>query len=244
MKKIDLKSKKIIILVGVILVLAGLIFWLNKQYNNNPLPDSIYFKLIDDPNNIIYSQDISELSVTPQAVEAWQKKLAELKDTAPTIVDELERRKYYNDIAMYLGNLGKYQEAYDYYMKSLDISYIDRITWLQLGDLLVKMKAYQSAEVAYNKGNEINPYEQLNYIKLADLYVLMGKSESEIVAMYDRGIAKVERPTGILQAKAYFYEKNKNYVEALATYEAWLKIAEDSNKANIEASIISLKKKI
>lgn len=244
MKKLDFKSKKIITILGVMVILLVVVvfFWLNNT--SSPLPKSSHFEIVDDQKKILYSQNISELSVTPQAVEVWQAKIKELELAVPNITDEVDKKKYYNDIAMYLAYLGRYQEAYDYYIKSLDISYIDRITWLQFGDLLIKMQAYKSAEVAYIKGNDINPYEQLNYIKLAELYVLMGKSENEIIAVYDKGIGLIESPTAILQAKAYYYEKNKNYTEALKTYEAWLKIADDSNRANIEAGINSLKKKM
>ena len=244
MTKFNFKNKQWFIWLSIILVIVGVIFWLTSDQGGNKLPQSSYFKIIDDPKNVLYKQDVSELSVTPEAITAWEQKLKELEAAAPNIGDELERKRYYNDIGIYLGNLGRYQEAYGYYMKSLDISYIDRVTWLQLGDLLVKMKAYQSAEAAYLKGNEINPYEQLNYIKLADLYILMQKSESDIIDMYDQGIAKIDKPSLIFQAKAYYNEKNKNYAEALKTYEAWLEITDESNKATIQAAINSLKAKI
>lgn len=243
MKKIVQNKKFWLILGVVILALVGLIFWFNRMQTSK-LPTSSYFKIIDDPKNVIYSQEISELSVTPQAVEVWQQKIKELEAAVPNISDDLEKKRYFNDLGMYYSYLGKYQESYDYYIKSLDISYIDRVTWLQLGDLLIKMKAYQSAELAYIKGNDINPYEPLNYEKLADLYVLMGKSESEVVAIYDQGIAKIEKSPALLRAKAYYYEKNKNYSEALKTYEAWLKIADEASKASIEERINILKAKI
>lgn len=244
MRKFTIKKTQAFILLAIILVLGTLLFWLINRSGDDKLPTSGYFKIIDNPNTIIYSQDVSELNVTPQAVVSWQQKIKELEATAPNITDELERKRYYNDIAVYLGYVGRYQDAYEYFIKSLDISYIDRVTWLQLGDLLVKMKAYQSAEQAYIKGNDINPYEQLNYIKLADLYALIGKSESEVVAVYDQGIGKIDKATALFQAKAYYYEQKKNYTEALKVYEIWLKNADEAGKANVEERISSLKAKI
>lgn len=245
MKKITFNKKLFWFILAAVLALIGLIFWFYYTHQlSSKLPSSSYFQINDDPKNVIHSQKIAELSVTPQAVEVWEKKLSELETQVINIQDELKRKKYYNDIAMYLAYLGRYDEAYDYYIKSLDISYIDRITWLQLGDLLIRMNAYKSAEVAYTRGNDINPYEPLNYIKLADLYVLMGKSEVEVVAVYDQGISKIEKSTSILQAKAYYYEKNKNYKAALVVYEELLKIADQDSRANIQEAISHVKDKI
>lgn len=244
MHKFMLKKKSILGLTIVILALVAIASWVFISRQQPDLPTSGYFKLIDDPKNIIYNQDISELSVTPEAVTVWQEKIKELEAAVPNISDELEKKRYYNDLGMYYGYLGQYQTAYDYYVKSLDISYIDRVTWLQFGDLLIKMKAYLSAEAAYKQGNEINPYEQLNYSKLAELYMLMGKSESEVVAVYDQGIATIDKATLLFRAKAYYYEKNKNYTEAIKVYEAWIKIADEASKAELQEAINKLKTKI
>ena len=56
MEKLDFKSKKIITILGVMVILLVVVvfFWLNNT--SSPLSKSSHLEIIDDPKNILYSQ--------------------------------------------------------------------------------------------------------------------------------------------------------------------------------------------
>lgn len=239
----NFKDKKLWIAIILVLLLAaaGVLFW---QSNKPQVAGNEHFTITDNMDDVIMHQDVSELNIMVDAVTYYEDKIAEYEAKIPTIQDDLEKKDYYNDLGLFYSKIGKYQEAYDAYLKSLDLSFVNRKTWVSLGDLLVKMKAYQSAEQAFLKGNEINPYEQANYVKLADLYKLEGRSQDEILAVYNAGIDLIEGPELLYIEKAEYYQELGMYREAINSYKDWLFIAEESNKANIQSKIDKLEEEL
>ena len=236
MKKIN---NLIIVIVIVIVLFIGTIFVLINR-NTGELPQTGHFQIIDEIDQIILNQNIEDMEnkIMPEALEFYNSEVLKLENLISITNDEMIRRDYFNDIAKYLNNLGRYEEAYKYYLMSLDISYIQRLTWINLADLLVKMKAYKSAEVAYLKANDINAFAEENYIKLAKLYILLNYNIDDIIEIYDKGISIMQKPKLILDEKAKFLEANDMLEDAINTYEKLLDVID--NKEWVQSKIDKL----
>lgn len=237
-----MKNKKLMFF-GIILLLFLLIFsfWWNNN-KKSQIVSSEHFEMLDDTDKIILNKDLSEINIMADAVEHYNNKIAEMEAEVPNIKDDELKKAYYEDLAFYHSSLGHYQVAYQYYVKSLDLSYINRKTWLSLGELLVNMEAYKTAEAAFIKANEINPYEELNYIKIVDLYKKTSRSQEDILAVYDQGIELIEKPVVLLKGKAEYYEDLGLYQESINAYKDWARVSDQSEY--IEAKIKKLEAKL
>lgn len=238
------KKIKLLLIIVIVLLLAFAGFFVYKNVVNKNISSSTQFQLSKQDKNVIWSQNISELNLQESAIPEWRARIEKLSKEIETVENDVDKRAYYDDLGIYHSYLGEYKESYDYYMKSLDVSPVYRITWMQLGDLLVKMRAYYSAEAAYFKGNEINPYIDYNYQQLAELYDKMGDTQKAI-AIYDQGI-KIIGESGnsiesLLKLKARYLEDKKMYSDAIKAYEELLKNTEDKDSVN--SKILKLKEK-
>lgn len=235
------KNKIFWLLIFLVTVSFLGIFWYLQKSQVSQNIKSEHFTLIEAEKDLIWNKDLAELKVMDDAVVFYKQQIVELEKNVSNIQDEQEKKNYYDDLALYYSKLGDYRKSYEYYLKSLDISFVNRKTWLNFGNLLVKMNAYQSAEIAYLKANEINPYEELNYIELADLYILMQKSNEEILAVYDKGISLIEKPSILLKNKAEFYEAKDLYQEAIYVYQKLLTISDNPDSVQIKINKLKLK---
>ena len=223
-----------------LLVIVGLLWTYNNQ--KSPLITSEHFELLDDKDDILLYKDLSEINIMTDAVEHYNNKIVEMETELADINDDELRKAYYEDLAFYHSSLGHYEVAYEYYVKSLDLSFVNRKTWLSFGELLVNMQAYKTAEVAFTKANEINPYEELNNIKIVDLYKKTDRSQEDIIAVYNQGIDLIEAPTVLLKNKAEYYEDLELYREAINAYKEWARVSE--HKEYIENKIKKLEDKL
>ncbi|HNV97044.1 MAG TPA: hypothetical protein PKL13_01875 [bacterium] len=238
-------KKKLLFIIFIVVFLGGTGFFVYKNFVSKNHVDSTQFQLSKRDNGIIWNQDIAELNLQESAIPEWRNRIEKLSKEVEILESDVEKRAYYDDLGIYHSYLGEYRKSYDYYIKSLDISPVYRITWMQLGDLLVKMRAYYSAEIAYLKGNEINPYVDMNYQQLAELYDKMGDMQKAI-AIYDQGI-KIIGDSGnsiesLLKLKARYLEDKKMYSDAIKTYEELLKKTED--KEGVNNKILKIKEKL
>jgi tetratricopeptide (TPR) repeat protein len=236
------KNRLFLFIIFLLLFASVLIFLYSQKNLTSSDIKSGYFTLVESEKDLVWRKDLQDLNVMEDAVIFYQQQIKDLEKQVIGIQDEQEKKNKYDDLALYYSKLGDYRTSYQYYIKSLDVSFVNRKTWLNFGNLLVKMNAYKSAELAYLKANEINPYEELNYVELADLYILMGKKEGEILEVYDKGIELIEKPSILLRGKAEFYEERNLYQEAIYVYQRLLTISD--NAEAIQNKIDKLKLKL
>lgn len=214
-------------------------YWQNK--GKEKPAGNIIFKILDDENSLV---NFEYVELSQEASNQFEQKLKEAEENLAKGGGNEFMMVNYNNAALYKSYLGDYRAAYGYYLESLNLFKDLRITWLALGDLLIKMKAYQSAEAAYRKAVRLNPYDSLNYIKLADLYKITGQIE-KISATFKDGLEStaknVEGNTLLLTEYAKWLVEIKSYDQAILLYEQ-LKEKQPGNADSLDKAIEKLKK--
>jgi tetratricopeptide (TPR) repeat protein len=214
-------SKRNLILVLVI-VLAGLsaaaFFYFNRADRN--LNESPFFVMLD--KDIITS---AESKFSLEMKETFRQKIEEAnKEIRPDAAKDALITAYGNR-ALYQTYLGEYENAYNSYLKSLELNSQSRVQWLALGDLLVKMKAYKTAENAYGKAKIINAYEPQVYLKLADLYKISALDDKEkIKKLFEEGLANIADNTLLLDAYARWSADAGDKTKAIELYQQLIKL--------------------
>ncbi len=237
------KEKVFILLFLLILIgcVSGWWYWQsmlkNKQTNNE------IFTLLDDKDKLIYSEAVE---LYPEARQQFEKKVEEIKASLAKGGDQDFLVANYNNLGLYNGYLGNYQEAFEAYINSLKTIKDSRMTLLAFGELLAKMKAYKSAEAVFNKTNELNPWEAKGYIKLVNLYKIMSDIK-KIDETYQAGLANtlknIDKNEYVLLLNDYadWLVSQKSYDQAIIVYQQ-IEARQPQNKEVIDKKIADLKK--
>lgn len=245
-----MKKYNIIIIVCLVLIIVAGGFWYwqkNIKNNNDKQKDKIAFitgfVLLDDEKNLIWSEQVE---LGSEARAQFEKKITEIKADLAVKTGKDDRLADYNNLAIYEKYLGNYRQSYNAYLESLKLENRARVTWQNLADVLLKMKAFESAEMAYKKSIELNKYIPESYNKLADYYKEMGNSE-KAEATYKLAILTIKQSTEgdtlVLDAYAGWLANEKRYEEAIGIYKQ-LEAKQPENKAAIERKIDVIRKNI
>lgn len=241
------KNNKIALVIILALIVVGAGFWYyEKNVKNNGEKQkekttfSTGFTLLDDEKKLAWSEVVQiETEVRAQ----FEKKVAEIKADLITASGKEARLADYNNLAIYEKYLGNYRESYNAYLESLNLENQARVTWQNLADVLLKVKAFKSAEMAYKKSIELNKYIPESYVKLANYYQAIGDAKN-VEATYKLAIETIkqgmESDTLILDAYAEWLIGEKRYDEAIKIYQELI-AKQPANKAAIERKIENLK---
>lgn len=242
-----MKKYNILIIACVVIIIVAGGFWYEKVRSQNQ-PNQIatgneFFKLLDNNDNLVYSET---LKLYPEAEAQYKQKLQEISALIAKGGDSDSMATNYNNYGVYNRYLGNYRESYNAFLSSLKLNSKWRITWLDLGDVLIKMKAYKSAEFAYNQATGLNPYDALNYVKLADLYNITGDKE-KLAATFKVGLEKTKQNAnqaqnvGLLHEYVNYLTAIKSYDQAILILEK-LKTLEPANANALDNSITNINK--
>ncbi len=225
------------IVIILIIILGGFFYYnYNKSQENKKNSDKI-FVLVENEDDILLSED---LNLMPELEKQYKEKLQEAQNNlkqAGEITDENKEaiQSYYNNIALYNSYLGNYKEAYDNYLISLKLYPDDRIVWLALGNLLMKMQAFESAEKAINEGLRWNPYDNFGWTKKIALYeAWLGntpESAQKIDAIYKEAIQKTNNDQLLVNNYADWLAKIGRKEEAIQMYKKLIEIAPENEEA-------------
>ena len=200
-------KKNIAIALAMIVVIIASFATYKFYYQKAETAEYEFFSIQDDANSIVWNE---QTNVDELSRGEFNRKIEELKNKIATETDSENLMAHYTNIGIYYGYLGDYRSAYDYYLKALEIDPSFRRSWLNLGDILISMKAYKSAEVAYNKSLELFSYDDLGYKKLISLYELVYADNHQLIkSTYE-------------QALAMLRDNSEDEVPLLKKYVGWL----------------------
>lgn len=232
-------NKKILIIILtaiVILAVAGTTFYFFYLKNQTSrVAKSELFTLKD--KDVIWEEN---LNLAPEIKAAWEARAAEAEANIAKGGDSDWLYANYGNLALFKSYLGNYKEAYDLYLKAVELQPKSRVPWMALGDLLIKMEAYQGAEEAFQKAIETNQYEPLAYVKLADLYRLNKEPEEKIQVLYDKAMTNMVDDTVLLDSYAGWLKAKGDKAKAIEVYEQ-LKKLQPQNKEALNREIEKLK---
>ena len=206
----------------LVIVLAGLaaaaFFYFNRADRN--LNESPFFIMLD--KDIVTS---AESKFSLEMKETFRQKIEEAnQEIRPGVTNDALITAYGNR-ALYQTYLGEYENAYNSYLKSLELNSQSRIQWLALGDLLVKMKAYKTAENAYGKAKTINAYEPQVYLKLVELFQLaIPPDNGKIKQLFEEGLTNIADNTLLLDAYARWSARIGDKTKAIELYRQLIKL--------------------
>lgn len=186
---INKKQYSIFIFVAFIVAVALAYFIFFKSKAEAPVitGEHAVFSLQDNSDIVAWHENtnVDETSRTE-----FNKRINDLQQKIDneTNVDAL--LDHYVNISLYYKYLGDYQNAYEYALKALEIDSNFRRSWLNLGDILVKMKAYNSAELAYKKSIELFNYDDIGWKKLIALYNIKEPDNYDLIkSTYEDALA-------------------------------------------------------
>jgi tetratricopeptide (TPR) repeat protein len=232
-----LKNKKILFIIFLILAFIIAVFFLYQKNNQLNLPKSNLFKVTDDAGKVLLQENTDLTSEARQLYENRAKE-AEANIAKGGNIDFMATN--YNNLGMYQTYLGKYKEAYGSYFKVLEMNNTVRVSWLGLGDLLIKMKAYISAANAYDRAMNLNPYDPLVYSKIANLHKITGKAD-KVKQIYENGLKQTESSSILLDEYANWLVEIKDYKQAIEILQKQ-KAKQPANSAAIDRKIEQVKK--
>lgn len=199
-------SKKIIIFIFLILILAGAFFVYEFVYKNEFNYCSKYICSVEI--------EISE--------GEYNKKLELIKEAEENIKKDPKNLDNYLSLGLYYKSLGKLEEAKKSYLDGLKINDKFYLYYLNLGNILADMRDYESAKESYFKAIENKAVEPNNYLKLADLLVYQIKApDKEIREVYLEGLKKTG-DSNICKSYASYLEGIKEDNAAADMWQACL----------------------
>lgn len=233
-------NKKLYFLIGIILIAGSFFYFWSQKTNSqkNFSEESEVFSIVDEEkNNLVWDEN---KNLNPELEKQYQDKLEKAKSDLAGVQEITEENKeavqsYYNNIALYSTYLGDYRQAYDYYIKSLELYPDDRIVWLNLGSLLVEMNALQSAEKAIDIGLNWNPYDNVGWLKKIALYEENFPENSEntekISDFYKEAIEKTNNDPLLVNDYANWLAKNGKNDEAINIYRKLIELTPENKEA-------------
>lgn len=222
----------------IILIILG-IFIFDSLQKKSQLSQSQVFSLVENPENLILE---IKPNLAQNAITEYQKRIIRIEEEIgrKTIETEPDTDFWvvnYNNLAIYKSYLGYYKEAYELYLKSLELE--DRkMTWLALGDVLAKMQAFESGELAYNKALAKNELDPATYIKLVNLYRKSGQNEKQ-AAIFEKAMEKTGGHSLIIDEYAEYLVGIGENEKAILMYEK-LKELQPGNREAIDRKIDKL----
>jgi len=235
-------------IIAIIIIALGAFFYLNSQKSGNgDNSNGEVFSLIEDKDNVLWNEDLNlDQAFIDQYTRNLEKARKNLEEAGEEITEGNKEavQSYYNNIALFDSYLGNYQEAYDYYLKSLELYSDDRVVWLALGSLLMQMQAFESAEKAIDIGLEWNPYDDLGWTKKIGLYeTWLGQnpeSAQKIDGLYKEAIEKTNEDPLLVNNYADWLVRIGRKEEAIMIYEKLVEISPENEEA-INRTINKLK---
>lgn len=225
-------KKNIIIALITVMIVVGAFAVYKIYYQKAEVVSNDFFSIQDDANSIVWNE---QTNVDELSRGEFNRKIEELKNKIATETDSENLMAHYTNIGIYYGYLGDYRSAYDYYLKALEIDPSFRRSWLNLGDILVNMKAYQSAEAAYKKSIDLFAYDDLGYKKLTSLYELAYAGNHDLIkSTYEQGLdvlrGNSEDEVPLLKQYANWLVETKQTVDAEKIYDELIEKDPDNAK--------------
>lgn len=203
-----LKNKKIILVIGGIIVIGGLTFlgW-NQGYYLNP-DKHLYNQIKNRPDLLAeYNKAIAD-----------EKKLAANPDQPDYIFDEGLAWKSIGELGggdeFFQRSLATYEQGIAKYGNTNILFYLNGGNVAErLGDLV-------KAERYYRKAMELSPGDESGYFDLVELYSFkLKKPEADILQIFNQALEKVVDPTQIIYERGTYLRRIGDNVNALKDYQ-------------------------
>lgn len=231
-------SIKTIYLTTAIIIISTLLgVGLYFNFSQKDKTDNVIFVLAENKKDIIWIED---LNLSPDLEAQYKHRLQEAEQNLNAEGKLSEESKeaiqaHYNNVALFNSYLGNYQKSYDYYLKSLELYPDDRVVWLNLGSLLIKMQAFESAEKAIDEGLRWNPWDSLGWTKKIELYeVWLGNTLDgfqKINEVYKEAIRETNNNTLLLSNYADWLARAGHKDEAIKMYQKLIELIPENEEA-------------
>ena len=210
------KTKIIIIVVAVVLILGGLLAWKTWSWQGK----------MGDLRNYVMSLFSGEEENLPEDIKAAYEALK--NDPSDTSA--------YIKIAAWKKDNGKLEDAIELYEKALEVKPDDTLLLMNSADLYIRNEQYPEAAGAYVKVMEVNPKWLAAYRSLADLYrYQMPERQIEIPSILKRGLeANSENEIYFVAPIAIYYKDFGPEDEAIRWYERLIELDPENTTAKNE----------
>lgn len=217
------KTKIVIIIAAVILILGGLLAWQTWRWQGK----------MGDLKNYVVSLFSGEKEELP----------AEIKAAYDTLKNDPTDNDAYIAIATWKRDKGQIDDAIKIYKAALEVRPTDTLLLGNIAELYMRNKQYGEAEAAYLKITETNPKWLSAYRSLADLYrYQMPEKQGRIPEILQKGLdANTENELYFVGPMAVYYKDFGTKEEAIKWYERLLKL--DPENATAKGELEELKKK-
>lgn len=205
-------NKVLLVKIFTILLMGGLLFagytvFYNKAEDVAISPSNLPTRPVDPKVTTIYDRALLGYS------KIFSGGATEFKEYFDTAIDFKILGDATKDTNYYLVGVEIFEKSADVFGKE------NSAVWLNWGGFLVLTKDYKLAEEKYIRGVELFPQEAKFYLALAYLYEVVVKPDSEIVKVYERGLATKETDKAIIIIDyAAYLKRAGNYELALHYY--------------------------
>ena len=210
------KTKIIIAVVAIVLILGGLLAWKTWNWQGK----------MGDLRNYVTSLFSGEEENLPDDIKAAYDALK--NDPSDTSA--------YMKLALWKRDNGDLEEAIKLYEKALEIKPDDTLLLMNSADFYIRNNQYAEAAGAYVKVMESNPKWLAAYRNLADLYrYQMPERQIEIPSILKRGLeANSENEIYFVGSLAVYYKDFGPKEEAIRWYERLLELDPENTTAKSE----------
>lgn len=210
------KTKIIIVVVAVVLILGGLFAWKTWSWQGK----------MGDLRGYISSLFSGEEENLPEDVKA----------AYDVLKNDPSNTSAYMKIAAWKKDNDKLEDAIELYEKALEVKPDDTLLLMNSAELYTRNKQYTEAAEAYQKVIEVNPKWLASYRNLADLYrYQMPERQIEIPSILKKGLeANSENELYFVGPLAVYYKDFGPKSEAISWYERLLKLDPTNTTAKNE----------
>lgn len=204
-------NKKVYILgfLLVILLLAGLVYWLGPKQSNTD------------------QKELDRIAILEED-QRYEIALVDLKKIKAETVNHDERVLYYIRLGLAWKSVAEISKdrqdfmfAVDAYQKAAEFADGKNIIPIaNIGTMYELMGDYQEAEKYYLQAREINIAEFDPTKRLVDLYTYkIDRDPQEVVALIDKSLQAAVEKASFLQLKAVYLKEKGLYEQALEVYQ-------------------------
>ena len=218
--------RPLIAMVIILVVIAGMVI-INLRGNKNGEDTKADFPVsleqikndFDNQTKKLKSDAIPPESYVERFKAPMEVSHQAIESGTPSQPDFTDLSEDYLNIASIHSILGDYEQAEEWYLKTLEKWPENYKANLNLADLYILMGQLESAGVKFYETATLFPQDSRVYTKMADFYYKYSTAEDKIAkaeAIYEWGIKKAEDPKIIFSEYSFFLENYvKDYGKAL-----------------------------